>query len=47
MFLGCLLLLLVWSRYDFKTAAPKAMIPILAPVDFASATPATLEVANV
>jgi hypothetical protein len=31
MFLGCLLLLLVWKNYDFKTTAPKAMAPIQTP----------------
>jgi hypothetical protein len=31
MFLGCLLLLLVWKNYDFKTSAPKAMAPIQTP----------------
>jgi hypothetical protein len=46
MFLGCLLLLLVWSRYDFKVAAPKAMAPVSAPI-YALATAATLEVESV
>jgi hypothetical protein len=46
MFLGCLLLLLVWSRYDFKVAAPKAMAPVTAPI-YALATAATLEVESV
>lgn len=31
MFLGALLLLLVWKNYDFKVAAPKAMNTVSVP----------------
>jgi hypothetical protein len=47
MFIGCLLLLVVWSRYDFKVGAPKAMAPVSAPPIYAFATASSVGVESV